>query len=92
MTVPVGAEQLYFVGLAAPAASSATRRPSFSTPTTPATALECRLDGGAFQPCRSPKIYIGLTAGGHSFGVRSAVPGGVDPTPAIREWTVTKSK
>jgi thermitase len=51
--------------------------------------FECRLDGGSFQPCASPTSYTGLTAGKHSLRVRSALPGGVDTTPAIRDWTVS---
>jgi hypothetical protein len=49
----------------------------------------CSLDGGAFVPCTSPKEYTGLTSTSHTFKVRATdVAGNVDPTSAIRSWTV----
>ncbi|HEX5782294.1 MAG TPA: right-handed parallel beta-helix repeat-containing protein [Solirubrobacteraceae bacterium] len=50
--------------------------------------FECRLDGGAFGPCVSPRSYSDLATGVHVFEVRSIDPAGnVDPTPARRSWT-----
>jgi hypothetical protein len=49
----------------------------------------CRLDGGPFRPCDSPKRYGNLTPGRHVFAVRAVDPAGhADPTPAKRRFTV----
>ena len=50
-------------------------------------AFECRLDGGAWERCTSPKSYVGLLGGTHTFEVRAA---GLldDRTPATRTWVV----
>jgi Concanavalin A-like lectin/glucanases superfamily len=49
----------------------------------------CALDGAAFVACTSPKAYASLAEGPHTFAVRvrDAV-GNVDPSPAMRAWTV----
>ena len=65
---------------------------NFDTNNTGNAGFQCSLDGGAFQPCTNPKSYKSLPVGQHTFSVRSAVPGGVDTTPATKQWTVTKSK
>jgi thrombospondin type 3 repeat protein len=53
------------------------------------SSFQCRLDGGGFAGCTSPKSYSGLANGSHAFEVR-AVDGAnnTDPTPASRTWTV----
>ena len=55
-----------------------------------ATGYECRLDSGPLVPCSNPVTYTGLKPGKHLFRVRSVLPGGVDNTPAVREWTVLR--
>ncbi|MFL5780716.1 MAG: kelch repeat-containing protein [Thermoleophilaceae bacterium] len=51
--------------------------------------FQCRLDGGAFKPCSSPRLYAGLKDGKHTFRVRAVdAAGNVDPSPAIRSWTI----
>jgi hypothetical protein len=51
--------------------------------------FECKLDGGAFGPCTSPKRYSGLRRSSHSFEVRAIDrAGNVDTTPAVRRWTI----
>ena len=54
--------------------------------------FECRLDGGAWAPCSTPKSYTALLAGSHAFDVRATDPtGNVDATPARQTWTITPS-
>ncbi|XXF75166.1 Ig-like domain-containing protein [Myxococcaceae bacterium GXIMD 01537] len=55
----------------------------------PASTFECRLDGGAWEPCTGPVDFTGLTDGSHTFEVRALDPvGNPDPTPASYTWTV----
>ena len=55
----------------------------------PGASFECRLDGGAWGPCASPKSYTSLAEGNHTFQVRAGdAAGNIDPTPASRTWTV----
>jgi hypothetical protein len=60
---------------------------NFSSPDNTAT-FECRLDGGAWEPCSSPKTYSGLADGSHTLEVRASNAFGTDPTPATYTWTV----
>ena len=65
-----------------------TRRSS-SPPTWPGATFECALDGAAWERCNSPLELLGLSEGPHRLEVRAKHPLGVlDPTPAVREWTV----
>jgi hypothetical protein len=53
----------------------------------PGSTFECRLDGGAFAPCTSPKT-VSYAPGTHTFEVRATDPSGnVDATPASRTFT-----
>jgi len=56
--------------------------------------FECRLDGGAWGSCVSPKSYGYtpdplLSTGSHTFDVRATdTAGNVDPTPATYTWII----
>ncbi len=53
--------------------------------------FECRIDGGEFEACTSPKRYDGLAEGGHLFEVRAVDgAGNTDPTPAARFWIIER--
>ena len=62
------------------------------TSSDPASTFECRLDADTFAACTSPRALSGLSQGAHSFEVRAIdSAGNVDPTPAVRAWTVVKA-
>jgi plastocyanin len=62
---------------------------SFSfTDTEPGVFFECRIDGGAFSACTSPKSYSGLAVGSHTFDVRALDAVGNPSTAASYTWTV----
>jgi hypothetical protein len=54
--------------------------------------LQCRLKqphkAARFMSCRSPKTYRHLRSGKCTFSVRAIGPGGFDPTPAKRKFTL----
>jgi hypothetical protein len=51
--------------------------------------FQCRLNGGSFSTCTSPRTYTGLGDRSHTFEVRaSTAVGGIDPTAARRTWAV----
>ena len=55
----------------------------------PGSSFGCRLDGGPFTSCASPKVYARLARGRHTFAVRAIdSAGNIDPTPAARTWTI----
>jgi len=57
--------------------------------TEPGSSFQCRLDGGGFSSCGSPKTYNGLADGIHTFEVQATdSTGNTDPVPASRQWTV----
>jgi hypothetical protein len=52
----------------------------------PGASFQCKLDKGAFKPCRSPFKHR-VKPGRHSFAVRAVSSAGVaDPTPASYRW------
>ena len=51
--------------------------------------FQCRLDGGSWEGCSSPKTYTNLSEGNHTFYVRAIDSvGNVDPTPASYTWRI----
>jgi hypothetical protein len=51
--------------------------------------FQCRIDGGVFAPCVSPKVFTGLANGSHTVRVVARDrAGNVDPTPAQKTFTL----
>ncbi len=51
--------------------------------------FECRLDGGSFDTCTSPRDYTSLSEASHTFQVQAIDnAGNVDGTPASYTWVV----
>jgi hypothetical protein len=73
-----------------PARKSTSRRATFTFVSSQAgSRFECKLDKGAFKPCRSP-FKRKVKPGRHSFRVRAvSSAGGADPTPVIYRWRVS---
>ena len=73
-----------------PKASTSAKSATFSFSSSESgSEFECRLDGGAWQACSSPKSYGGLKKGSHVFRVRAVdKAGNADGTPDVRSWTI----
>ena len=75
----------------APAASTTATTASFSFSSSERrSTFSCKLDGGNWSRCTTPKAYSGLVRGTHQFSVRATdAAGNTDATPAVYAWTVT---
>ena len=67
---------------------SASASASFTLSHAAYTTIQCRLDGGAWAACTSPKAYTGLTDGSHTIDARALDADGVATTIASRTWRV----
>ncbi len=76
-----------------PADSTTTTDASFAfSSSEPSSTFECRLDGGSWGICSSPRSYTGLALGAHVFDVRATdATGNVDASPASRSWTIVQA-
>jgi hypothetical protein len=72
-----------------PSGRTMDRTPTFRFKSTPGPAtFQCKLDGGAFKACSSPRTLPRLSLGQHTFKVRATHAGATDPTPASRTFRV----
>jgi hypothetical protein len=69
---------------------SDTARFTFSSE--PYSSFKCKLDGQAFAPCSTPKLYSGLAVGQYTFSVKATDLAGNQGAPATRSWTVKAPK
>jgi DNA-directed RNA polymerase specialized sigma24 family protein len=73
-----------------PKASTGSKSASFSfSASESGVSFQCRLDGGSWQACSSPRSYGGLKKGAHVSRVRAIdAAGNVDASPDGWSWTV----
>jgi hypothetical protein len=64
---------------------------SFGFSSQPGATFECRIDGGPFAACTSPKEFASLPEGFHTFEVRALDAASPDPTPAVHTWRLDQS-
>ena len=50
----------------------------------------CQRDGSTFSACTSPKIYLGLSQGSHTFSVKAQDAAGNQSGAANFNWTITR--
>jgi hypothetical protein len=77
---------------AKPPARTRDRTPSFRFRSSPGATFQCKLDGAAFKPCRSPFTTKTLSFARHTVKVRAVASGMADPTPASWAFKVVKGR
>ena len=82
------APTITITGAPGPSSAATTATFTFTADEAPVT-FQCRLDGGAWQPCSSPRGLDSLTLGEHLLSVRATDAAGNVGAPATRRWTVT---
>jgi streptogramin lyase len=72
-----------------PAASTPSSSAAFSfAANEPGSTFHCKLDGGSYTPCTSPKGYSGLVEGSHIFYSYATDSLGFDGNPTQYPWTI----
>jgi hypothetical protein len=72
-----------------PPAVSASPAATFQFSSSEPATFACSLDGAAFSSCSSPKVYVGLADGPHSFEVRGTDHvGNTDAPPVSYSWQI----
>jgi RNA polymerase sigma factor (sigma-70 family) len=72
-----------------PAAGTSETVATFAFTASEPASFACQVDGGAWQPCTSPRTLAGLSVGAHSFAVRATDRAGNLGAPEARNWDVT---
>ncbi|HEV7492818.1 Ig-like domain-containing protein [Baekduia sp.] len=74
----------------APADGESTSASVAFTSSETGSTFECKLDGGSYANCTSPKAYNSLAVGSHTVSVRATdAAGNTDTTPASATWTIS---
>ena len=61
----------------------------FSFTSTETATFECQIDNSGYTACTSPKEYIGLAEGLHTFDIKATdAAGNTNSTPASYTWTI----
>jgi hypothetical protein len=72
-----------------PGSTTLQRTATFAfTSVAPGATFECRLDGGSFSSCSSPRTYTNLSLATHTFRVRARTSLGTGPE-TVYTWTIT---
>jgi hypothetical protein len=70
-----------------PSATTTVAETTFEFSSEEGATFECRLDGAAYSACTSPKSYMALTDGSHTFQVKATdAVGNTDTSPESWSW------
>src|SRR5439155_16004588 len=78
------------IGPTTPPANTSSTTATFDLASNEAgSTFDCRLDGGPYASCSTPKTYTALADGSHTFDVRATdQAGNVDTSPASYTWAI----